>query len=239
MTIRRATIWVFAVNILAIVVALIIHFQGGRDHFGERGFITFLSVFQLLAIAWLTYKIFRLKKQSKLSVKKSAKIFWGILAGGFVFLAADEFLSSHEITDLFIHDIFSIQETPVSDRIDDLIVGLYGCFGVGLIWLNRHEVTTSKRAFSFLKTGFLLMIFMVAIDTFSNDQGFLERFFSPITADLVQHYLYQLEDSLKILIEACFLVAFYGIFKTLKQEQKRLEHSQDALQPTDEELIQL
>ena len=40
-TIRRASIWVFSLNMLAIVLALIISYQGGRDPFGERGYITF------------------------------------------------------------------------------------------------------------------------------------------------------------------------------------------------------
>ncbi|MEM6520851.1 MAG: hypothetical protein AAF722_16135 [Cyanobacteria bacterium P01_C01_bin.70] len=237
MTIRRATIWVFSVNFAAIILALIVHFQGGRDPFGERGFISFLSVAQLLAIAWLARKILRLKTMAKEPIQRAAKLFWRIIFWGFIFLAADEFLSIHEVTDLLIHDIFSLQETPVTDRIDDVIVALYGLFGAGLIWLNRREITIHKRALSFLKQGFLLLILMVAIDAFSNDQGFLERFFIPSTADIVQHSLYQLEDSIKILIEAFFIMAFYAIFTAVRQAQKKLEHSSEAFQPTNEELI--
>ncbi|MEM6838235.1 MAG: hypothetical protein AAF609_15430 [Cyanobacteria bacterium P01_C01_bin.120] len=237
MTVRRASIWVFSLNFLAIILALIVHYLGGRDPFGERGFISFLSVAQLLAIAWLAHKIFQLKACSKLPFKKSAKLFWRTVTWGFVFLAADEFLSIHEVTDLLIHDIFSLQETPVTDRIDDVIVGLYGIFGAAMVWLNRHEITVHQRAVSFLRRGFLLLIIMVAIDAFSNDQGFLERFLLPSTADIAQHSLYQLEDSLKILIEAFFIMAFYAIFTANEQIQKRLEHSQRAFQSESEELI--
>lgn len=237
MSIRRATIWVFSLNLAAIILALIVHFQGGRDPFGERGFISFLSVFQLLAIAYLAHKILRLKTRISPSLKKATKLFWQIVCWGFVFLAADEFFSIHEVTDLLIHDIFNLHETPVTDRIDDVIVALYGLFGVGLLWLNRGEITVHKRALAFLKQGFLLMIVMVAIDAFSNDQGLLERFFIPSTADVIQHSLYQLEDSIKILIEAFFMLAFYVIFTAAQQAQKKLEHTQGAFQSVSEELI--
>ena len=237
MTIRRATIWVFSLNFAAIILALIVHFQGGRDPFGERGFITFLSVFQLLAIAWLARKILKLKIKAKPPIQKSVKLFWRVICWGFIFLAADEFLSIHETTDMFIHDIFNLEETPVTDRIDDVIVGFYVLFGAGLVWLNRREITVHKRAFSFLKQGFLLTVVMVAIDAFSNDQGFLERFFLPSTADIIQHSLYQLEDSIKILIEAFFILAFYAVFTAVQQAQKKLEHSQGEFQPESKELI--
>ncbi len=238
MTIRRASIWVFSLNILAIVVAFIIHHQGGRDPFGERGYITFLSVLQLLAVAWLAYKILRVKTRSKTPLPKSIKLFWWLIIGGFIFLAADEFLAIHEILDLLIHDVFNLQETPVTDRIDDVIVGLYGMFGAGMVWVYRRELTLDKRALTFLKRGFWLLVVMVVIDFVSNDQGFLERFFLPETADLIQAYLYQIEDSFKVLSEAFFILAFYAILKVVEADQKELEHLQEAFQPELEESVE-
>ncbi|MEM1278734.1 MAG: hypothetical protein AAGG53_01660 [Cyanobacteria bacterium P01_H01_bin.152] len=238
MTIRRASIWVFSLNILAIVVAFIIHHQGGRNPFGERGYITFLSVLQLLGIAWLAYKILQVKIRTTTLLPKSIKLFWWLIIGGFVFLAADEFLAIHEILDLLIHDVFNLQETPVTDRIDDAIVGLYGMFGAGMVWVYRRELISDKRALAFLKRGFWLLIVMIVIDVVSNDQGFLERFFLPETAELIQAYLYQIEDSFKVLSEAFFVLAFYTVLKVVEVEQKKLEHFRAVFQPVLEESVE-
>ncbi len=222
MTVRKASIGVFLLNILAIVVALIVSVQGGRDPFGERGYITFFSTFQLLAIAWLSGKTLQTKKKLKPPPKKSVRLFWTVISVGFIFLAADEFFSIHELTDIFIHDLFRLQETPVTDQIDDAIVALYGIVGAVVVWTHRDEIKGNQRAIAFLKWSFFLLAIMVILDFVSNDEGFLERFFDPPRADLIQGYLYQLEDSLKILAEACLVSAFYAIWVATKSLQNRL-----------------
>ena len=229
-TIRRASIWVFSLNMLAIVLALIISYQGGRDPFGERGYITFFSTFQLLAIAWLADKILHAKKALKPAPKRSIRLFWRAISVGFIFLAADEFLSIHETADVFIHSLLKLQETPVTDRIDDAIIGLYAIFGIIVSLIHRSEIKGHQQAMTFFKWGFILLIGMIVLDFVSNDEVFLGLFFEFQTANLIQEYLYQLEDSLKILAEAFWIMAFYVILVVTKSK-KRLESVQDAFQP--------
>ena len=231
MRLSRASIWVFSLNFAAIAAAIVIYYQGGRDPFGERGFITFLSSAQLLAIAGLNYQIFRVKKAASQSAKPSAHRLWQLLALGFVFLAADEFLAIHEVTDLFIHDVFNLQETVMTDRIDDAIVGLYAIVGLVMVWTHRREFFVSAPAIAFLKTGFGLLGVMVVIDVVTNDELFFYRLFQPATAEIVDTALYNLEDSLKILTEACLILAFYSILMVTNAHTKRLAGVNDTCQP--------
>ena len=231
MSIKSLFSWVLFGNALAVVLALVIYHHGGRDHFGERGFITFLSTFQLLAIAWLSDKTAQIRKASPGAENHQSALLWRIIAWGFIFLAADEFLAIHEVTDLFIHDVFNLQETSLTDSIDDFIVLLYGIFGAWILWVNRLELKPHKQAIAFLKRAFVLLFLMIGLDFFANGQKLLELFLDPATANTVQFHLYHLEDSLKVFIEALLIAAFYSIFRTVKSQQKRLEYSQRASQP--------
>ena len=47
---------------------------------------------------------------------------WGLIAGGFVFLAVDEALQIHERLDFVIHKALNIRETALTDRLDDAII---------------------------------------------------------------------------------------------------------------------
>ena len=231
MSIKSLFSWVLFGNALAVVLALVIYHHGGRDHFGERGFITFLSTFQLLAIAWLSDKTAQIRKASPGAENHQSALLWRIIAWGFIFLAADEFLAIHEVTDLFIHDVFNLQETSLTDSIDDFIVLLYGIFGAWILWVNRLELKPHKQAIALLKRAFVLLFLMIGLDFFANGQKLLELFLDPATANTVQFHLYHLEDSLKVFIEALLIAAFYSIFRTVKSQQKRLEYSQRASQP--------
>jgi hypothetical protein len=228
-TMRRASVWIFCVNAIAVLVALMIYQHGGRDHFGERGFITFLSTFQLLVIAGLSHQIAKVKTQVSSMSKQSATLVWRVIAWGFVFLAADEFLSLHEVTDLFIHDLFNLQETGLTDRLDDLIMASYGMFGLGLLWVYRDEFKPYKSALAFFKKGFMLLFMMILLDLAANEQDLLELFFAPDTANTIQRHLDHVEDSLKVFAEAFFLVAFYSIRQTVKFRQLKLELSTNLL----------
>ena len=231
MSVKSLFSWVLFGNALAVILALVIYHHGGRDHFGERGFITFLSTFQLLAIAWLSDKTAQIRRASPRTESNQSALLWRIIAWGFIFLAADEFLALHEVTDHFIHDIFNIQETSLTDSIDDFIVLLYGIFGAWILWINRLELKPHKQAIALLKRAFVLLFLMIGLDFFANGQKLLELFLDPATANTVQFHLYHLEDSLKVFIEALLIVAFYSIFRTVESQQKRLEHSQRASQP--------
>ena len=218
MSLRQFAWRIFGINGLAIALALTIYHLGGRDHFGERGFITFLSTGQLLAIAWLAQQIFQTRRAAPAARDRQTALLWRVIAGGFIFLAADEFLSLHEVTDLLIHDLLGWPETPLSDRLDDVILGLYGVVGLGVLVVYRHAFKPFRPALPWLKAGFILLFFMVAVDVITNGRDLLEHFFAAGTADHLYTGLIHLEDAVKILAEAAFGVGFYAI----RQQSARL-----------------
>ncbi|NER80714.1 MAG: hypothetical protein F6K42_14320 [Leptolyngbya sp. SIO1D8] len=218
MTIRLASFLVMFWNSLAVTVALVIYNHGGKDHFGESGFITLLSTLQLLAIALLADKILQARKpEQKEPLWKQPYAVWRIISFSFIFLAADEYLSIHEVLDLLIHDIFDWQETGLTDRIDDLIVGLYGIVGIGTLFIYRGELKPYRKSFPLFTWGFALLFCMVGLDTLTNEKDFLELFFEHNLADTIYIWLIHLEDSLKVFAEAFFILAFYSILQGVKR----------------------
>ena len=75
---RWVTASVLFVNALAVLVALIIYQLGGRDPFAERGYLTFWSTLQLLAIALISDKIRQVPHRQNWSSTHLSWIWWAI-----------------------------------------------------------------------------------------------------------------------------------------------------------------
>ena len=193
-------------------MAVLIFNQTGHNHFKEGGFITFVSALQLLIIARLAFSIFRLREESpEGSVWKKPAVIWKIIGIGFLFLAADEVFKIHEHLDDLIHFVFSMEETALSDRIDDIIVGLYGLVSIGLLVAYRAEVKTCVEHFSLFILGFVFLFIMVAFDIASNSNrnDIIPYLFEPDHAAMLRRFVFYAEDSFKIFAEAMFLLGFY------------------------------
>ncbi|WP_319548238.1 hypothetical protein [Desulfogranum marinum] len=159
MTSRVVFFLVLSLNLLAVSAGVIIYIYIGVDSFTEDGFITKLSVFQLLVIGWLSYNIFRTQRiQRRSSLWRDSSFVWLIIALGFLFLAVDELFLVHENIDYFIHDVFNMEETALTDRIDDFLVGLYGLAGIGVLFVFRDELKAYRETFVFFVIGFVLFL---------------------------------------------------------------------------------
>lgn len=112
---------------------------GGAHYLGEKGPLTFLSFLQLAAIAVVAWMIFQARSTGadKFSPKQPAFL-WAIVSCGFMLLAVDEMFQVHERIDYAVHDLLALDPTPVTDRLDDVIVGLYGLIGVAC-WPGTGE----------------------------------------------------------------------------------------------------
>ena len=77
---------------------------------------------------------------------KNYDFFWLILVAGFVCLAFDEIFMYHERFDKYLHFALSIRETPWTDRIDDLLVGLYVALASLLVILSAKVQSFSEAA---------------------------------------------------------------------------------------------
>jgi len=211
---RLAFFLVFLCNSLAVSAAIIIYSYTGWDNFGERGFITLLSFIQLLAISWLSYKIFQVSGGTwRRSIWKESSALWGIISLGFLFLAFDEIFGIHESIDFLIHNIFNLQETNLTDRIDDIIVGLYGLAGVGILIANRNNLKTYKETLPLFVCGFFFLFVMVTLDILTNRNDILSLLFEHNQAAWLYVWLAVAEDALKVFAEAFFVLAFYSIYQ--------------------------
>jgi hypothetical protein len=214
MTTKKVFILVLILTSLVVVVAFTIHKQTGVNHFKEDGFVTIFSGLQLLHISIFVFQI------NKHSEWKSSSAIWLIIAHGFLFLAADEIYLIHENIDIEIHRLFSIQETGLTDRIDDLLVGLYGLIGIGVLYAYRNELKMYREAFPFFIFGFVLVFIMVVLDIVTNRKDILQLIFEYPFVNTIHTFLSNAEDSLKIFAESFFFSGFYMILQMAKSREK-------------------
>ena len=221
MTIRWAIILVLLSNLLAVCAAVIINIYNGANHFQEGGFITILSIIQLLAISFLSFKIFLARDVTRgRSLLKRPSALWAIIALGFLFLATDDYCRIHENVDHLIHYAFNLQETGFTDRIDDILVGLYGLAGIRVLIAYREELINYRETFKFFIIGFVFLFSMVALDILTNRKDILPLIIDHHQVAAVHAFLSYTADSLKVFSEAFFIIAFYGIFQKAKPREE-------------------
>lgn len=156
---------ILAVILSIDVIAIIIASMAGKypeQYFKEGAFITYLSFFQLLAASIFAFIIFCIRwVEAGLKGLKMPLLIWLVIGMAFVYMSLDEVWEIHENLDFFIHRIFNIQETGFTDRIDDVVVGCYGLFGLIILYFSREEFKKYREAFPLLKGGFVFMFIMV------------------------------------------------------------------------------
>lgn len=139
---------------------------------------------------------------------------WAFVSLGFVFLAFDEILSIHEKLDELIHAVGGFNETALSDRIDDLIILVYGMIGLVLLYAHRSEFRRLTDLYKYLIAGFVLLFLMVAVDALNNRTEYMDllNIESPAMRALAAEITKDAEEVFKIASEAVFLFGFLAIF---------------------------
>ena len=212
MTTRKVLFITFLINTVFILIGLFI-VKSPLQYFGkEASVITWLSFFQLLTIAYLSWKTFKLRKE------KSA-ILWGLIALGFLFLSIDEVARIHENMDSFIHKrILHMRETAISDRLDDLIVGIYALFGIGTMYFFREELKKYYKVIPYFVIGFIFIFSMVIVELIVNRFDVLP---SLIADRAFAKSIYKLgkimEETFKLFAEGVLIGAFYYCLQLAKQ----------------------
>ena len=206
---------VLAGNALATLLGIQLH-QAGSEPFKEGGFITILSALQLVAIAALCHAIFRARRFA-VSVDYRPVMVWPVLTAGFLFLAADEVFQIHERTDRLIHIVSGMTETAVTDRIDDVLVGLYGLVGAGVLFACRREILFVRTAVPLFVAGFVLLFSSVVMDVLTNRNDIFPLLFDNETSSLLFEWVSIAEESLKLFSEAFFMLAFFMIWREARQ----------------------
>ena len=186
-----------------------------KKYFKEFQLFTWLSFIKLLTVAYLNWKIYSHKKPAgtKLSFRDDYSI-WFIIALGFLFLALDEVLLIHENTDKLIHILFGMEETGLTDRIDDLIVLIYAILGILILYSYRNELIKYSKSIPYLAIGFFFLFLRIVIDFITNRNDVIPRIVSDVNLILrVNEILAIIEGSTKLLAETFFIFANFPVWR--------------------------
>jgi hypothetical protein len=193
-------------------------------YFGEGRFTTWLSCLQLALTGVAALGIF-LARRRQVSGQgdRSPHVLWGLIATGFFFLAFDERYQIHEDLDQWIHRAFRWRESSWTDRLDDLLVGVYAVIGMGVIWTYRSELHRFRPIGSYLLVGFILTFVSVACDTVSNRRDALAHLLpAGSDPDRWQAWVAVAEGSFMLLAESVFLAGFVKAWRSRRTACNRL-----------------
>ncbi len=189
---------------------------------GEGRLISFVSGAHLIAASVVAFLVFQTRKASDTGDKHIRRSFclWFFIALGFAYLTVDELAQIHEALDHLIHHVFHIRQNHWSDRLDDLIVLLYGVGGILLLYGYRLEWTRFQGFRRYLVAGFAIFLAMVGVDIITDRPDIVSMFIhgkSHYTP--VMKWLAAVEEGLKILGEVFFLAGFYRCLYYLRHRQ--------------------
>ena len=212
-----------AFNLIAIVATVLVSlpFDMVYRQFEDGGFITYFSVIQLFVLSYLAHRIFKIRAEGVAHPWRSPVAIWAYISLGFSFLALDDLLMIHEFIDQVIHHVGQIQETALTDRIDDLLVGFYGLVGIGMLVRYRSELKRYRKALIYVIAGFVCLFIMVGIDVVTNRDDILLLLFAPETVQSISQYIFVFEEGFKLISEAFFIVAAYICRETAQRHRHR------------------
>ena len=199
---------VILANVVVISCALAMGVSSGEPGvaFKEHALATHFSVLQLgmCAVASgfsLCFVLFSSTKKRLLEC-----LFWVALVAGFAFAALDELFMYHERLDKTIHTLLSIKQTPWTDRFDDLIVGLYVGLGAWLVLMSSKIDSFLDQSKYLFVRGFTVAFIMVGLDLLTNGRDFMAWQFGQDLGLFLRTWLSILEDCLKLVAVAIFLI---------------------------------
>jgi hypothetical protein len=212
-------------DLIAVTIALLMGETPGQ-YFDEGQPMTWLSVAHLLAVYRISWNIFLYKTEGNfvwmdrkspqfiLKGWKSQNFLWFCIALGFFYLSLDELLLIHENIDTFIHWIFGMKETLLTDRIDDIVVGLYGLGGLAVLFYFREELKKYRKVLPLLTFGFFIFCLSVVLDIITNQEDILVGDLG--MSEKLYFWLSGMEDAIKIIAEGVFVAVFYRCFEITK-----------------------
>lgn len=141
----RCTVAFFAVNLLAVIAAIVSgHAQGNLAYrFEEKQAITFISSNQLAVtavVAWIVY-LLRDRLGGAREEGSGDHRFWLLSAAGFVYLMLDESFQFHEGMDTAVVRLFGGQTDPLLDGAATLA---YGIIAAAACYRFRREIVRNR-----------------------------------------------------------------------------------------------
>ena len=214
LSLKSTVFLVFGIDTLMIAIAIgraILHERNPMRYFDDGGFISLLSIGQLLFIAYLCWRISLLRAQqnSLLRGGKNPNRLWQVMTAGFIFLALDEGVQIHENIDVSLHNLFNLAPDGVTDILDDIIILIYAIIGLLFLRTFKNEFQKFASAFRWFYTGFSFCFLSIALDLLTYKKETL----SPLIRDYdklitINTGLLTLEEITKIWAEGAFIIAF-------------------------------
>lgn len=181
------------------------------DAFKERRLVSLFSVFQLVVISLISLVIFLEEKKNTGNFSiKAPYLIWGIIAICFLYMGIDELVEIHESLDKLIHSVFNIEETKLTDRIDDLIIFAYLIGGLGAIYYYKDYLLRYKSALKYFIAGVIIVSIMIVIDILTNRKDFLRLFFEDReTRRFMYDVFIVVEEAVTIIAESVLIATVY------------------------------
>ena len=200
-------IGVAALLVVAVTSGLL---QSELDHqFRESGIVTYGSVLLLGLISRASFSIGRDRRDHAQPLWRDPRAVWIAIGAGFAFLAIDDLAQVHENLDRLIHVIAGAEATALTDRLDDLIIALYGLVGLWVLWLCRSELKRFGGLLPWLGAGFAILALQVGLDVISNRDEWLDWLAVAEPARPVWRDTMTItEEAAKLFAEAAFLSGF-------------------------------
>ena len=171
--------------------------------FGELGPVTLWSFLQILAGSLLCFDMYRLRHTGGFFKRLAGpSTVWLLMGIGFLFLSVDEVAQLHERTDKAIHHVLGMQETGLTDHLDDFLVLMYGVVGLTVLWICRKEILIMMQKRSPFIAACAIFFIMVLLDTLTNGGS------KELLAPSVEPVLGAFEDTLKVVADSFFVYAF-------------------------------
>lgn len=201
---RHIIITVAILNFLMVVIGYIT--RNNPTKFYREGAVgTHISILLLALIGFVSFRIFLHRRRYAI---------WLLISLGFVFLAFDEGLLIHERLDEAFHQYFGITETRLTDRLDDILIALYGLVGAWVLYLYRKELLRFRALLRFLMVGFACLAASVVLDLATNDNVvFLWLGIPDANIPDYKLPLRALEEVFKLMAEAVFLAGFVQVLR--------------------------
>lgn len=206
---RHLLLWILVINGAVVALGLVLGLLAGDidHHFDEGHLVTWASVVQLLVIAGLSFRMLAIRRRTFVGrLWTSRRFFWALVAVGFLLLAVDDASQIHETADRQIHSALAMEESGLSDRLDDVIVGIYALVGLAVLFHYRAEWRPYSDALPFLRAGILLVFVMIGLDLLTNRTDIV---FGVVADGDVAGRIYAslavAEDALKLFAEGLFV----------------------------------
>jgi hypothetical protein len=195
---------------------------GKTDHFfREQAAGTYWSGAQILFVAWTAARVAMAARPAPPGSPIAASVgLFAFAAAGFVFLAIDEVARLHEqIEDLLVRHEGPGPKAPLLDRIDDLIVLGYGLVGGAVLLRARRALAPFRPALPWLVGAGACFLVMVTTDllTTRDDVMYALAHGRPWVKP-VWHWLPAVEETAKLVAEACFVGAAWTCLARARAE---------------------